>query len=424
MKNDNFCYRKDELYCEDVPVREIAEETGTPFYCYSARHLEDRFKAYDSAFGSRPHLVCFAVKSNSNMAVLNLLAGLGAGADIVSGGELFRALKAGIPSERIVYSGVGKTEAEMAYALQQGILMFNVESLEEMRLLAQTARLLGKRANISIRVNPDVDAKTHPYISTGLKKNKFGLSMSQALEAYREAAQSEWIEVAGIDCHIGSQILETAPFINALDRIKDLVTELSASGIRLSYMDLGGGLGISYDRESPPEPADYVSSILEKTAGLEQTVIIEPGRSICGNSGILVTRILYTKKNSEKNFYIVDAAMNDLGRPSLYDAYHEIRPAFQKAGGRHLEVDVVGPICETGDFLARDRKLPVMSRGDLLAVMSAGAYGFTMSSNYNSRPRAAEVLVKGSQFEIVRQRETYLDLIRGEKVPEWGDQDS
>ena len=424
MKNDSFCYRKEQLYCEDVPVRKIAEETGTPFYCYSAGHLKKRFKEYDKAFGSRAHLVCFAVKSNSNMAVLNLLAKLGAGADIVSGGELFRALKAGVPSERIVYSGVGKTEAEMAYALQQGILMFNVESLEEMRLLAQTARLIGKRARISIRVNPDVDAKTHPYISTGLKKNKFGLSISQALGAYREAEQSEWIEVAGIDCHIGSQILETQPFINALDRIKDLVAELSASGIKLSYVDLGGGLGISYDRESPPEPADYVSSILKKTADLDQTVIIEPGRSICGNSGILVTSLLYTKKNSQKNFYIVDAAMNDLGRPSLYDAYHEMRPVFQKDSKQFLEVDVVGPICETGDFLARGRKLPVMSDGDLLAVMSAGAYGFTMSSNYNSRPRAAEVIVKGSQFEIVRQRETYLDLIRGEKVPEWINQDS
>jgi len=424
MKDYNFNYREEELYCENVPVHKIAEETGTPFYCYSAGHLEDRFKAYDNAFGSKPHLVCFAVKSNSNMAILNSLARLGAGADIVSGGELFRALKAGFPEGRIIYSGVGKTEAEMAYALQQGILMFNVESLEEMRLLGKTARLLGKTARISIRVNPDVDAKTHPYISTGLKKNKFGLSISQALKAYREAKQSDWLEVAGIDCHIGSQILETQPFINAFDRIKDLLTELSASGIKLSYIDLGGGLGICYDQESPPKPGDYVSSILERTAGLDKTMIIEPGRSICGNSGILITKLLYTKQNPDKNFYIVDAAMNDLGRPSLYEAYHEIRPVFQKSSDQFLEVDVVGPICETGDFLARDRKLPVMSSGDLLAVMSAGAYGFTMSSNYNSRPRVAEVLVKGNQFEIVRQRETYLDLIRGEKLPEWANQDS
>ena len=419
MKDDTVYYKKEELYCEDVPVSKISEKVGTPFYCYSSCHLKRRFNAYDRAFGQKPHIVCFAVKANSNLAVLNTLARLGAGADIVSGGELFRALRAGIPAERIVYSGVGKTEPEMACALGEDILMFNVESIEEMRILADIAGKTGKRARISIRVNPDIDPQTHPYISTGLKKNKFGLSVSQALEAYQEAKESKWLETTGISCHIGSQILETVPFINAFERIKGLLAELSSSGINLSYIDLGGGLGISYGQEIPPEPDDYVSAILEEAEGLEQTIIVEPGRSICGNSGILVTKLLYTKKNSLKTFYIVDAAMNDLGRPSLYDAYHEIRPVSWKSGDGSENVDVVGPICETGDFLARDRLLPRMSRGDLLAVMSAGAYGFSMSSNYNSRPRASEVMVKGDRFEIIRRRETYEDLIRGEMIPGW-----
>ncbi|RUM86999.1 MAG: diaminopimelate decarboxylase [Thermodesulfatator sp.] len=418
MKDEIFYYQDKSLYCEDVPVEKIAAEVGTPFYCYSSAYLEGRFKAYHQAFGDKRHLICFAVKANSNLAVLHTLSSLGAGADIVSGGELFRAIKAGIPSERIVYSGVGKTEAEMAYALQQGILMFNVESHQEMQVLEETAKLLDKTARISIRVNPDVDAKTHPYISTGLKKNKFGLSMDQAIELYREAAGSRWLEVTGISFHIGSQILETEPFINALEKIQGIIHELSSSGIKLSYMDLGGGLGISYGNEVPPEPEDYVSATLKLASGMDQAIIIEPGRSICGNSGILVTKLLYTKKNSLKNFYVVDAAMNDLGRPSLYDAFHEIRPVSEK-DNELTTVDVVGPICETGDFLARDRELPRMNRGDLLAVMSAGAYGFTMSSNYNSRPRVAEVMVRGTRFEVVRERETFNDLVRGEKIPDW-----
>jgi len=296
--------------------------------------------------------------------------------------------------------------------------MFNVESHQEMQVLEETAKLLDKTARISIRVNPDVDAKTHPYISTGLKKNKFGLSMDQAIELYREAARSRWLEVTGISFHIGSQILETEPFINALEKIQGIIHELSSSGIKLSYMDLGGGLGISYGNEVPPEPEDYVSATLKLASGMDQAIIIEPGRSICGNSGILVTKLLYTKKNSLKNFYVVDAAMNDLGRPSLYDAFHEIRPVSEK-DNELTTVDVVGPICETGDFLARDRELPRMNRGDLLAVMSAGAYGFTMSSNYNSRPRVAEVMVRGTRFEVVRERETFNDLVRGEKIPDW-----
>ncbi len=421
MKDDSFFYKEGELYCEQVPVRKIVEKTGTPVYCYSRSHLEKRFHAFDSSFGSRPHLVCFAVKANSNLAVLNSLAQLGAGADIVSGGELFRAIKAGIPAGRIVYSGVGKTRDEMAYALKEGILMFNIESLEELDVLEGTASTEGKMAAVAIRVNPDVDPKTHPYISTGLKKNKFGLSIEQAMEAYQKASRSSWLKVSGVAFHIGSQILETDPFINAFGKIKDLLGRLESMGIHLSYVDLGGGLGISYHDENPPGPGEYVSSVLEMSLGLEQAIIMEPGRAICGNSGILVTRLLYTKKNSLKTFYVVDAAMNDLGRPSLYDAYHDIRPITRKPEEGLVNVDVVGPICETGDFLARDRKLPVMSRGELLAVMSAGAYGFTMSSNYNSRPRAAEVMVRGGRFEIIRERETYEDLIRGEKIPDWKD---
>ncbi len=419
MKNESFYYKGNELFCEQVPVSEIAKTVGTPVYCYSSRHLINRFKAYDKAFDQRDHLICFAVKANSNLAVLNLLARLGAGADIVSGGELFRAIKAGIPSRRIVYSGVGKTKAEMAYALKEDILMFNVESLEELYELEAISKNLGKRARISIRVNPDVDPKTHPYISTGLKKNKFGLSAPQALMAYQKANESKWLEVIGIDCHIGSQILETTPFINAFEKMRELMNELSSMGIELSYIDLGGGLGISYHQETPPAPGDYVAAILALAKDLDQTIIIEPGRSICGNSGILLTRLLYNKKGSMKNFYVVDGAMNDLGRPSLYDAYHEILPVIQKADSADILVDVVGPICETGDFLARDRKLPPLSKGELLAVMSAGAYGFTMSSNYNSRPKPAEVMVAGERFEIVRRRQTYEDLIQGEVIPEW-----
>ncbi len=421
MKEDYFYHKDGELYCENVPVSRIAEAVGTPLYCYSSNHLKERFEAYDQAFGNKPHIVCFAIKANSNIALLNLLGRLGAGADIVSGGELYRALKAGIDVKRIVYSGVGKTEEEMAYALREDILMFNVESFDELRVLETVARKMGKKARISIRVNPDVDPKTHPYISTGLKKNKFGLPMDQALAAYKEAYDSKWLQVVGIDCHIGSQILETKPFINAIEKIKTLIERLSSLGIELSLLDLGGGLGISYGRENPPEPQDYVAKVLKVAKDMKQTIVIEPGRSICGNSGILVTRLLYIKKNSQKTFYIVDAAMNDLGRPSLYDAYHEIRPVSTKKEDEAVEVDIVGPICETGDFLARGRRLPSMNNGDLLAVMSAGAYGFTMSSNYNSRPRAAEVLVRGNSFEIVRRRETYEDLIRGEKIPNWKD---
>ncbi len=415
---DCFHYRNGMLFCEDVSIKEIADNVGTPFYCYSSAYLKARFKAYEKGFGNRKHLICFAVKANSNLAVLSCLGSLGAGADIVSGGELYRALKAGIPPQRVVYSGVGKTEQEMAFALEQGICMFNVESLEEMKTLSATAQRLGKKAPVSFRVNPDVDPKTHPYISTGLKKNKFGLSPEQALEAYQEAAKDPWLEVVGIDCHIGSQIVEIDPFLDAFDRLKRLVEKIEAMGIGLSYIDIGGGLGISYDKEAPPSPEDYISAIVQRSEGIGQTIVVEPGRSICGNAGILVSKILYTKNNGTKDFYIVDAGMNDLGRPSLYDAYHEIRAVEEPSSTKTKQVDVVGPICETGDFLARDRVLPELGPGSLIAVMSAGAYGFTMSSNYNSRPRVAEVMVYGDSFYVVRKRESLDDLISHERVPE------
>jgi len=417
---DHFSYRDGILYCEDVSLEEIAEAVGTPFYCYSSAHLKDRFEAYKRGFGKKKHLICFAVKSNSNLAVLNCLSGLGAGADIVSGGELFRAIKAGMRPEKVVYSGVGKTEEEMAYALKEGIAMFNVESLEEMNLLSMVSKKMGKKAPVAFRVNPDVDPKTHPYISTGLKKNKFGLSREQALYAYEKASTDKWLSIKGIDCHIGSQITQISPFVDAFRRLKVLIDQIEGMGIPLSHVDIGGGLGISYNEEVPPSPEDYISEMVKEAQDLDKTIIVEPGRSICGNAGVLVTRILYTKENGSKRFYIVDAGMNDLGRPSLYDAYHEIKPVRQLTTEKQMEADVVGPICETGDFLARSRPLPLLSSGSLLSVMSAGAYGFTMASNYNSRPRVSEVMVHGNRFHVVRKRETWQDLIRGESIPKEG----
>ncbi|NPA94375.1 MAG: diaminopimelate decarboxylase [Thermodesulfobacteria bacterium] len=415
---DSFQYRNGILFCEDVSLADIAQQVGTPFYCYSSTHLKARFRAYEKGFGNRKHLICFAVKANSNLAVLSCLASLGAGADIVSGGELYRAVKAGISPEKIVYSGVGKTEEEMAFALEQGIAMFNVESLEELKTLSKVAKGLGKKAPVAFRVNPDVDPKTHPYISTGLKKNKFGLSPEQALDAYKEAATDPNLTVVGIDCHIGSQIVEMDPFLDAFERVKNMVKKLEDMGINLSFVDIGGGLGISYKGENPPSPEEYISAVVDKAQDMPQTIVVEPGRSICGNAGVLVTKILYTKDNGEKEFYIVDAGMNDLGRPSLYDAYHEIRAVKEPSSPGTKQVDVVGPICETGDFLARDRVLPELTSGALLAVMSAGAYGFTMSSNYNSRPRVAEVMVYGDKFHVVRNRESWDDLISLEHIPQ------
>jgi len=412
----HFHYKKNQMYCEDVPVSEIAQEVGTPFYLYSHATLRHHFLTFKKAFEGVDHLVCFSAKSNSNLAVLGLFAGLGGGLDIVSGGELFRGLKAGIPSKKIVFSGVGKGEEEIAYALESDILMFNVESFQELLLIDQCAARLNKRAPVALRVNPDVDPKTHPYISTGLKKNKFGLNVGAVVDAYKAAHDCANTDVIGISCHIGSQVTEVAPFIDALLRIKELVATLEAQGISISYLDLGGGLGITYDQEAPPHPTEYGKAIIETLGQAPVTLILEPGRVIVGNAGILVTQVLYTKAGEEKDFVIVDAAMNDLVRPSLYDAYHGIQPVVRDQEGT-AKADVVGPICESGDFLARDREIAQVQSGDLLAIMSAGAYGFTMSSNYNSRRRVAEVMVKGDQFFVVRKRESYEDLIRGESIP-------
>ncbi len=412
---DLFSYRDHEFFCEAVPVANIAKKVGTPCYVYSAGTLRSHFRAFDEAFSPWPRLVCFAVKACGNLAVLDLLASLGAGADIVSGGELFRALLAGIPPKRIVYSGVGKTEREIGDALSAGILMFNVESIPELETIRRVARRLKTRAPVSFRVNPDVDAGTHPYISTGLRKNKFGIPAEQVITVYRNAAQMDEIEIVGIDCHIGSQLTTVDPFVDAMKRIRRLAEEIEEAGIRLRYLDIGGGLGVRYRDETPPSPKEYAEGILEVLSGLSQTLILEPGRAMAANAGVLITRVLYVKDTGEKRFAIVDAAMNDLARPSLYGAYHEIVPGRKKDGPLQV-MDVVGPICETGDFLARDRELPPLGPKELLVVKTAGAYGFSMSSNYNARPRAAEVLVDGDRFEVVRRRETYRDLVRGERI--------
>ncbi len=412
----HFHYVDNQMFCEDVPVSEIAEHVGTPLYLYSHATLRHHFLTFGKSFEDVPHLICFSAKSNSNLAVLSLFASLGGGLDIVSGGELFRGLEAGIPPDRIVYSGVGKREDEITYALQSGILMFNIESFQELEFIDRCGARLKKRAPISLRVNPDVDPKTHPYISTGLKKNKFGLGMESAAEVYKSATAFPHVEVIGISCHIGSQVTEVGPFVDALHRIKALIATLESFGISISYLDLGGGLGITYNQELPPHPNEYGKAILEALGESPCTLILEPGRVIVGNAGILVTRVLYTKRSESKDFVIVDAAMNDLIRPSLYDAYHAIQPVVKNQTDT-VRADIVGPICETGDFLAKDRDIPHVEAGDLLAVMSAGAYSFTMSSNYNSRPRVPEVMVKGDQFHVVRARESYEDLTKGESIP-------
>jgi len=412
---NHFHYKDKELYCENIPVKEIANKVKTPFYLYSSATLTHHFNVFDKAFSGHPHLICFAVKANSNLAVLNLLAELGAGADIVSGGELYRALKAGIPADKIVYSGVGKTKKEIREAAKADILMFNVESMEELDAISRQARCLKRRIRISFRVNPDVNANTHPYISTGLKKNKFGLPMSQALEAYKVASIRDELDIVGIDCHIGSQLIQVEPFVDAIRRIKFLLRKLDDFGIKLNFIDIGGGLGIKYQDEIPPKPDAYAKALLSEIKDLSHCLIIEPGRSIVGNAGILVTKILYTKDTEEKRFYIVDAAMNDLARPALYEAYHEILPVIKTDAHLH-PADIVGPICETGDFLARERPMPDLNQGGLLAIMSAGAYGFSMSSNYNSRPRVPEVMVKDDHFKVIRKRETYARLLLGETI--------
>jgi diaminopimelate decarboxylase len=412
----DFHYKNGELYCEDVPVRTVAQRIGTPFYLYSSNTLENHFRAFDSAFAGVPHLICFALKSNSNSAVLRLLRREGAGADIVSGGELFRALRAGIDPHKIVYAGVGKRRDEIEYALKVGVLMFNVESGEELLALDQAAMEMHAVARIALRVNPNIDPKTHAYISTGLKENKFGIPIEQALEFYQTAKGLKNVEVVGVHQHIGSQITEVQPFVDALEKLVGFVKELKAAGIDIQYVNIGGGLGITYKDETPPLPKDVAQAVRPLLKSCGCTIVMEPGRAIVGNAGILVTSALFHKDSGEKRFLIVDAGMNDLIRPSLYEAYHDIRPVVPSDASEAV-FDVVGPICESGDFLAKDRKLPGIKQGGLLAVMSAGAYGFSMSSNYNSRPRVAEVLVKGNEYHIVRERETYEDLVRGEKVP-------
>ena len=414
----DFQYKKDELYCEEIPISAIADSVGTPFYLYSYNTLLNHFKVFDSAFSSVKHLVCFSVKANSNIAVLKTLINQGGGVDIVSGGELFRALMAGADPEKIVYSGVGKRVDEIEFALQTGILMFNIESTQELKVIDSVAGKLGNRARISFRINPDIDPKTHPYISTGLKKNKFGINIKKSLEEYRHAKRLKHIDIVGVDCHIGSQITDVAPFIDALKRIKELVVELQKEGININYLDLGGGLGITYDEETPPHPNIYAQAIIKEVSNLNCMLILEPGRVIVGNAGILVTKALYTKKSEDKNFVIVDAGMNDLSRPTLYGSFHGIQPVKLMKRSEFV-ADLVGPICESGDFLAKDRKMPQFERGDLVAIMSAGAYGFTMSSNYNSRPRVPEVMAAGEEFYIIREREEYDDLIKGESVPEF-----
>lgn len=414
----HFHYVNDELFCEGVPLRTIAEQVGTPVYVYSHATLVHHFVVFDSAFAQVPHLTCFSAKSNSNIAILKLFGSLGGGVDIVSGGELFRARKAGIQAKRIVYSGVGKTTGEIDYALSEDILMFNIESDEELKAINRRASAMGRKARIALRVNPDVDPKTHPYIATGMKKSKFGIDIENAIRAYKRASSMPWIEILGVDCHLGSQLTEIEPFIDALDRLHILIERLGEAGIGISYLDLGGGLGIVYNQEEPPHPTEYAQAILKRLKGLSCTLIFEPGRVIVGNAGILLGKVLYTKHTPAKRFIITDAAMNDLIRPSLYGSYHHIQMVQRKPGETQI-ADVVGPICESGDFLARDRDLPRVEAGDLLAVMSAGAYGFAMASNYNSRPRAAEVLVRGDTYYIIRSRETWDDLIRREAIPDF-----
>ena len=414
----HFHYLKNELYCEDIPVAEIALAVGTPAYIYSHATLKRHFRAFDSAFEGMKHLTCFSMKSASNLAILKLFASEGGGVDIVSGGELYRALKAGVEPAKIVFSGVGKKVEALEYALESDILMFNVESSQEIIKLDGVAKRTGKKARIAVRVNPDVDPKTHPYISTGLKENKFGIDINDAPEQYTLAAGLKNIDITGVSCHIGSQLTQSSPFVDALGKLKGLIRMLEDTGITIKYLDLGGGLGITYDSEDPPLPDEYAGAISKELGTADLTLILEPGRVITGNAGILVTKVLYTKTAREKTFFIVDAAMNDLIRPSLYDSYHAVQPVRKSDRGT-VTADMVGPICESGDFFAKEREMDAFEPGDLAAIMSAGAYGFSMSSNYNSRPRACEVIVNRDRFYIIRARETFEDLIRGETIPDF-----
>lgn len=406
---DHFNFKGESLFAEDVPVAAIASEFGTPCFVYSRATFERHYRVYEEALADVPHLVCYAVKANSNLAVLNILAQLGSGFDIVSGGELERVRQAGGDTSKVIFSGLGKTHREIEHALEAKIHCFNVESTAELDRINEVASSAGVQAPISLRVNPDVDAGTHPYISTGLKENKFGIAAEEALQTYRRAADMGGLNLVGIDCHIGSQLTSTAPFLDAIDKLLDMVDTLKDEGITLSHFDMGGGLGVTYEREQPPHPSELLTAVKPKFAGRDLTLLVEPGRSIAANAGIFLTRVEYLKCNEHKNFAIVDGAMNDLIRPALYGAWQEIL-ATRKRIGETRRYDVVGPVCESGDFLGKERDLNIEA-GDLLAVRSAGAYGFVMSSNYNTRPRAAEVMVDGDQAHLVRQRETVAQLL-------------
>ncbi len=412
-----FGYRNGELHAEDVPLSRIAAEFGTPCYVYSRAALTRAWREFDAAFAGRDHLLCYAVKANPNLGVLDVFARLGSGFDIVSGGELARVIAAGGDPRKVVFSGVGKTAAEMRQALQAGILCFNVESAAELELLNRVAGELGVVAPVSLRVNPDVDARTHPYIATGLKENKFGVAYDEALATYRRAGTLPHLRIEGVDCHIGSQLTEVAPFIAALERVLALVDALERDGIAIRHLDLGGGLGIRYRDETPPPVADYAQALIAALGNRPQKLVFEPGRLLTGNAGVLLSTVLYLKPGQEKNFAIVDAAMNDLMRPALYEAWHDVLPLREAAAGNR-PYDIVGPVCESGDFLARDRRIAA-GPGDVIAIASAGAYGMSMSSNYNTRPRAAEIMVDGGQAHVVRDRETVAMLFANEhRLPE------
>ncbi|WFE90256.1 diaminopimelate decarboxylase [Roseibium porphyridii] len=418
----HFDYKDGELYAEDVSISEIANAVGTPFYCYSTATLTRHYQVFSSAFDDIPSLVCYAMKANSNQAVLATLAELGAGMDVVSEGELRRARAAGVPAQKIVFSGVGKTEAEQAYALEEDILCFNVESEPELRQLSRVAQAMGKTARVSIRINPDVDAKTHAKIATGKAENKFGIPWQRAREVYAEAARLPGIQVTGIDMHIGSQITELEPFDNAFARLGDLISDLRSEGHRIDHVDLGGGLGIPYvtDNNPPPHPDAYAEVVKKHVRELDCTVMFEPGRMIAGNAGVMVTSVIYVKEGADKTFVIVDGAMNDLIRPTLYEAHHEVRPVKQDAGdGQRIMADIVGPVCETGDFLAQNREMAEVKAGDMLVIYSAGAYGAVQSSTYNSRLLVPEVLVNADQFAVVRPRTSFEELIGLDRMPDW-----
>ena len=420
MTSEPFQYLHDELYCEGVPLAKIAREVGTPVYVYSRGELERAYRAFDAALDGMPHQVCYAVKANASLGILNVLVKLGAGADIVSGGELLRWMKAGGDPAKVLFSGVGKTQSELEMALDAGIGTFNVESAEELEVLDRVARAKGKRARIALRVNPDVDPETHPYISTGLKQNKFGVGMSEARALLGRAAKLGGLEVVGVDCHIGSQLTKTSPFSDAIARVITLVRELAEDGIAVSHIDVGGGLGIDYGKGDavPPSPAQYGAAVRDALAPLSAlgvTLYTEPGRVIVGRAGALVTRVVYRKRNEVKHFTIVDAAMNDLMRPALYGSFHPMKPVA-KPERPTITTDVVGPICESTDFFARDRELPELAQGELLWIGAAGAYSAAMASNYNTRPRAPEVLVNGDRYTVIRARETYEQLLAGERI--------